>query len=227
MFKPVYIFLALFLAFSIAVRLWLSKPPSLPRNQSITFEATIKGEPKIYESGQVIQIADGKIYVDLYPRYRVGDRVLVSGTFNNQGKMFRAKVLKIREGDGLAAMRAKIRGKISGNINALVGVREATLISGAVLGVDNIGADFRDELVKTGTIHVVVVSGQNLMIVAGMFMALAPYIGRRKSLLFATVAVFAYAFVTGFQPPVVRASIMVLTATAAIYFGSGLFSYFS
>lgn len=214
-----YIFLLLFLAFSILARLWLTKPQGLPRNRDLKFEATIKNEPKIYETGQVISVADAKIYADLYPKYWVGDRILVSGKIDEEGKMFRAKVEKIGQGGGLAGMRSKVRDKISRNISSLLPAREATLISGAVLGVDNIGKEFHDELVKTGTIHVVVVSGQNLMIVAGIFMALAPYIGRRKSLALATLAVFAYAFLTGFEPPVLRAAVMVFVTTVALYFG--------
>jgi len=214
-----YIFLLLFLAFSVVIRLYINKPQSLPRNTDLKFEATVKNEPKIYDTGQVIAVADAKIYTGLYPRYRVGDRIVVSGKINDSGKMFQAKVEKIGDGGGLSAFLGDFRDKISGNINSLMGVREATLISGAVLGVDSIGQQFHDELVKTGTIHVVVVSGQNLMIVAGIFMALAPYIGRKKSVALATFAVFAYAFITGFEPPVLRAGLMVLVTTLALYFG--------
>jgi len=217
--KFAYTFLLLFLAFSVAVRLYINKPESLPRNRDLKFEATVKNEPKIYDTGQVISVANAKIYVGLYPRYRVGDRILVSGKINDSGKMFQAKVEKIGSGGGLSAFLGVFRDKISGNINSLMSVREATLISGAVLGVDSIGQRFHDELVKTGTIHVVVVSGQNLMIVAGIFMALAPYIGRKKSVVLATFAVFAYAFITGFEPPVLRAALMVLVTTLALYFG--------
>lgn len=219
MTRSAYIFLLLFLAFSVAVRLFINKPQSLPRNQDLKFEATIKNEPKIYETGQVIPVADAKIYAGLYPKYRVGDRILVSGKINDSGKMFQAKVEKVGNRGGLAAFLGEMRDKINRNINSLLGAREATLISGAVLGVDNIGQQFHDELVKTGTIHVVVVSGQNLMIVAGIFMALAPYLGRKKSVLLATLAVFGYAFMTGFEPPVLRAALMVLVTTLALYFG--------
>lgn len=217
--RSAYIFLLLFLAFSVAVRLYINKPQLLPRSQDLKFEATVKNEPKIYETGQVISVADAKIYTGLYPRYRVGDRILVSGKINDSGKMFQAKIEKIGESSGPAAFLGDFRDKISGRINSLMGVREATLISGAVLGVDSIGQEFHDELVKTGTIHVVVVSGQNLMIVAGIFMALAPYIGRKKSVALATFAVFSYAFITGFEPPVLRAALMVLVTTLALYFG--------
>ncbi len=217
--RSAYIILLAFLILSIGIRLWLNKPQSLPRNVDLKFEATVKSEPKIYETGQVISIADAKIYTGLYPKYRVGDRILVSGKINDSGKMFSAKVEKVGEAGGFGLLRTRLRDKISRNIGAMLPAREATLVVGSVLGVDNIGQQFRDELTKTGTIHVVVVSGQNLMIVSGILMALAPYIGRRKSLVLATFAVVAYAFLAGFEPPVLRAAVMVFAVTLAMFFG--------
>jgi len=217
--RSAYIILLVFLVFSIAARLFLQKPKTLPRNVDLKLEATIKSEPKVYETGQVLSVADAKIYAGLYPRYRVGDRVRISGKINDSGKMFQAKVEKIGEGSGFSAFRSRLREKISTNISSILGAREAALVSGAVIGVDNLGQEFRDNLTKTGTIHVVVVSGQNLMIVSGIFMALAPYIGRRRSLVLASVAVFVYALLAGFEPPVLRAAIMVFAATLAMFFG--------
>ncbi|MEX2028009.1 MAG: ComEC/Rec2 family competence protein, partial [Candidatus Curtissbacteria bacterium] len=96
---------------------------------------------------------------------------------------------------------------------------EATLLQGTVVGVDNIDQTFREQLIKTGTIHVVVVSGQNLAIVAGLFMAFAKYIGRRKALVLACIAVFLYAAIAGFSAPVMRAAVMVMVSTIAVYAG--------
>jgi len=126
---------------------------------------------------------------------------------------------KIGEVSGLGSFRSKVRQLISQNIQGLLPVREATLVAGTVLGLDSIDKNFHDELVKTGTIHVVVVSGQNLMIVAALFLAMGPIVGRRRSLVIAVAAVLAYAFLTGFEPPVVRASIMVLVSTIAVFLG--------
>src|SRR3990167_10013979 len=127
--------------------------------------------------------------------------------------------LETRARSSLSRWRSDLRDKISNNVGALLPAREATLVVGMVLGVDTISQEFRQELIKTGTIHVVVVSGQNLMIVAGIFLALTKYLGRRQSMILAILAVFSYAFLTGFEPPVVRASIMVLVSTLAIFLG--------
>ena len=212
-----------FLVFLIALRVLLHlKTPNnqiVPKGTQIKFEATVKNEPKISDKNQVISIADGKIYTELYPRYAVGDKLLVEGEFDEGGRMFRGKLQKIGEVSGLGSFRSKVRQLISQNIQGLLPVREATLVAGTVLGLDSIDKNFHDELVKTGTIHVVVVSGQNLMIVAALFLAMGPIVGRRRSLVIAVAAVLAYAFLTGFEPPVVRASIMVLVSTIAVFLG--------
>ncbi len=213
-----FIFIIL-LVFSVFFRVWLDKPTILPKNQPLKFEATVKREPRNYDFSQVIYVADSRVYVDLYPRYRVGDRLRIEGTFDEQGRMFDPRVEKVGERLGFSRWRSELRDKISKNVGALLPSREATLVVGTVLGVDTISQQFREELIKTGTIHVVVVSGQNLMIVAGIFLALTKYLGRRQSMILAILAVFSYAFLTGFEPPVVRASIMVLVSTLAIFLG--------
>src|SRR3990167_2762657 len=218
-----YVILVVLLGFGFALRIVSQGKQEIPKGVPIKLAATIKKEPRIYESNQVIEIGDGKVYVDLYPRFKVGDKILLSGEVDSEGRIFRPKVEVLGRRRSVSSFFSNIRLKISQNIASYLPSREATIVSGTVLGVDTIEKSFRDDLVKTGTIHVVVVSGQNLMIVAGVFLALGRYFGRRRSLVLATAAVFTYAFLTGFEPPVVRASLMVLASTLAIFLGRQTF----
>ena len=213
----------LILGLAFAYRISTAQTQKIPRNQEIKLAATVKAEPRISGGSQVLEIGDAKIYVDLYPRYRVGDKVLLSGEVDSEGRIFRPQIEVVGHQDSLSGFFSGLRLKISQNIASYLPSREATIVSGTVLGVDTIERGFRDELVKTGTIHVVVVSGQNLMIVASVFLSLGRYLGKRRSLVLATLAVFVYAALTGFEPPVVRASLMVLASTAAIFFGRQTF----
>ena len=218
--RPIFYFILVFLlGLGFVYRISTSQTQKIPRNQAVKIAATVKAEPRISGGLQVLEIGDSKVYVDLYPRYRVGDRIKVSGEVDSEGRIFRPQIEVAGHQDSLSSFFSNIRLNISQNIASYLPSREATIVSGTVLGVDTIERDFRDQLIKTGTIHVVVVSGQNLMIVAGVFLSLVRYIGRRKSLALACLAVVTYAFLTGFEPPVVRASIMVILASGAIYFG--------
>jgi competence protein ComEC len=218
-----YFLWILFIIAALAARVFFyfhfHKETTLPRNQQIKFEATVKAEPKISDLGQTISIADAKIYAASYPRFSAGDRIKVSGKVDDRGRIFGAEVEKINGGAGVANYVAGLRQKISERIFAMLPQDEATLIVGAVLGVDQINESFHNKLVNTGTIHVVVVSGENLSIVAAVLMGLAKVLGRRRSLVLATLAVFAYAALTGFNPPVARAVLMVFATTIATFFG--------
>ena len=218
-----YLILVILLGLGFAYRFSTAQTQEIPRNQEIKLSATVKKEPNIAGGQQVLELGDSKVYVDLYPRYKVGDQIAVEGKVDSEGRIFRPQIEVVGRKKTLAGFFSNLRLKISQNIASYLPSREATIVSGTVLGVDTIERDFRDQLVKTGTIHVVVVSGQNLMIVAGVFLALGRYFGRRWSLVLATAAVFIYAALTGFEPPVVRASLMVLASTLAIFLGRQTF----
>lgn len=213
-------FLLLGIILFIAIlRVVFYKEHVLPKNQNMILEATIKREPRIFDTTQLIYVGDLKVYTDLYPRYMVGDRVKIKGFADVGGRIYRANIEKTGEARSFSSLTSRLRAHISANIFEILPDREATLLVGTVLGLDAISARFRDELIKTGTIHVVVVSGQNLMIVAGIFMALSKYIGKKQSLILAQFAVFMYAILTGLEAPVLRAAIMVSFASFAIFFG--------
>src|SRR3990167_2532736 len=183
-----YVFAIFILGLAFAYRISTAQTQKIPRNQNIKLAATVKNEPRISGGLQVLEIGDARVYVDLYPRYKVGDRILVEGEADSEGRIFRPQLEIIGRQKSIAGFFSGLRLKISQNIASYLPSREATIVSGTVLGVDTIERDFRDDLVKTGTIHVVVVSGQNLMIVAGVFLALEKYLGKRRSLLLATAA---------------------------------------
>lgn len=202
----------------VSARLFFYKPLTLPKNTYLAVEATVS-EIRQGESGQVIKIADVTVFADSYPQFRPGDRLIVEGKVDAEGRIFNAHVNLLGHRDSFSGYVWELRQKIAGRIEALLPAREATLVVGTVLGVDKIGREFRDELIKTGTIHVVVVSGANLTLVAGSFMAFSKYLGRRLALVMAIAAAVMYAALTGFEPPVVRALIMVVVSAVALFFG--------
>lgn len=207
--------LGLFLAF----RFYSTDEGKLPKNQFLKFTGVVKNEPRISGDNQVIKFADISVYTKLYPLYHTGDKLQVEGFADEKGRIFRPKIGFLGRKMTLSGYFSKLKLNLSQNIKKVLPAKEAALVQGTILGIDNIEADFREELIKTGTIHVVVVSGQNLMIVAGIFLSLVKYFGRRFSLILAILAVFFYAFLTGFEPPVVRASLVVLSSSVAIFFG--------
>jgi competence protein ComEC len=96
---------------------------------------------------------------------------------------------------------------------------QAALLSGMLLGEKStLPYQFSNALRKTSTIHIVVVSGQNLTLMGGFFLGFASILGRKKAIILAILASLAYALLTGLQIPVIRAFIMFFFASLAQLF---------
>ena len=89
---------------------------------------------------------------------------------------------------------------------------QASLAQGIILGLrGNIPTDVENQFVRTGTAHLLAISGVNLTIMAAMLIGAGVAVFGRRYQIYAWMAIFAiwfYALITGFQPPVVRAAIM-------------------
>lgn len=95
------------------------------------------------------------------------------------------------------------------------------LLLGMLLGLNDLGSvpRFNDVLRKTGTIHVVVVSGYNISLV---FLFIIRTLGSKykmKNLIIAEIVTFIYALVSGLRPPTLRAWIMMSTFALGSYYG--------
>ncbi len=86
----------------------------------------------------------------------------------------------------------------------------AALANGMLLGVEaGIPDDLYEEFNRTGTSHVIVISGSNVAIVAGVLMALGVHVfGRRRALAPTLAGIGVYAVLVGGDPAVLRASLM-------------------
>lgn len=111
------------------------------------------------------------------------------------------------------------RSQVSANLDQLLAEPQAGLLSGIVLGIKaRLPISFKNSLRNTSTMHIVVVSGQNLTILSGFILSLASVFGRRKTLLIAVILCIFYSVLTGLQTPVIRAAIMVILSSSAQVF---------
>ena len=84
------------------------------------------------------------------------------------------------------------------------------LLLGMVIGIDNFNKIpfFKQALIDTGTIHVVVVSGYNISLVFSLVWSLLGSFYHKGKLTVGLAVGLLYAGLSGFQPPVIRAWIM-------------------
>lgn len=97
------------------------------------------------------------------------------------------------------------------NLTSLLPSPEADLLSGIVLGSKkNLSQDLYNQLEQTGTLHIIVASGMNISLLAGfLFGFLAIFFKRKIVVPVLLVMIWFYAYITGMDPPIIRAVIML------------------
>lgn len=107
--------------------------------------------------------------------------------------------------------------------------KEAALVAGIVLGdKESISGDFYEQMVKSGTVHVAVASGFNLMILSGSLMTwLFWFLKRSWAVVFGVVIAALYTLMAGGEPPVVRAWVMVVMLLIGSVIGRGQSSWWA
>jgi competence protein ComEC len=87
---------------------------------------------------------------------------------------------------------------------------EASLLAGILLGVDEgIPEQVQEDFKKTGTAHIIAISGFNITIIAGLFVVLfTRLLGKLKGAAAAVIGITIYTILVGGDAAVVRAAIM-------------------
>jgi competence protein ComEC len=106
-------------------------------------------------------------------------------------------------------------------IDGYITADEADILRGVLLGDRSlIEKDLKDKFVKTGTVHILVVSGLNVGLVAFIFLLIFKLLRLPRWVFYpATCLLVAfYAVLTGANPPVVRSAVMAIAVMAGILF---------
>jgi competence protein ComEC len=166
----------------------------------------------------------------LFPRYDYGDLLEVEGKletppvledFDYRDYLARQGIASIinypltslvatGQGNPVRARIYDVRAELSSSLEDALPESEAALAQGILLGRRaSLPDDLKEDLNDTNTSHLIAVSGYNVTLVAGLFIAaLAWLIGRRPAAWLALLAIIAYAMLVGGQPSVQRAAIM-------------------
>jgi len=106
----------------------------------------------------------------------------------------------------------RLRSSLSRILAEILPEPQASLAQGIILGMrDNIPPSVQADFARTGTAHILAISGQNLSIVAGILVGFGIWLFGRRHYFYVWLAlgtIWLYALLTGMQPPVVRGAIM-------------------
>lgn len=222
-------FLAAFWLAAFLIFLRLPKEGSLPIGKKVKVVGVIKEEPKILGQSQYFYLSNIRIRTRAFPEFMVGDKLEVIGVIEAPGNIEFGEVRLLSHHE-LAFWQKPIfnlRRFLADRVSQLLPSRESSILLGMILGIDQIPSDLKDDLRKTGTIHAVVVSGQNISIVAGFFAILVGILHRRLVIVLTLLAILFYTLLVGAQPPAVRAAIMGVLAYGAVGLGRQTLSLWS
>ncbi len=179
------------------------------------------------------------LFVPRYHAYAYGDELLVTAKletpprlddFDYKGYLARQgiystilypKIEMLERGRGLKPLEwiYSLRNRLSQAVAEVLPEPQASLAQGIILGKrGTIPLSLKADFSRTGTAHLLAISGLHLSVLVGVLLSLGMWLfGRRHhTYIWLTLAiVWFYALLTGMHPPIVRAAIMVSLFLAA------------
>jgi len=181
------------------------------------------------------------IFADTYPQFQYGDRVKLSGQLQKPenfetdtgrvfnyvsylGKdnifyqMFRPEVELIRSGEGNFVKRGlfSLKTTFLSSIKKIVPEPHSALLGGITVGVEeSLGDKLEKDFRSTGIIHIVVLSGYNVTIVAEFFMRMFAWLPLVWKSLIGGLSILLFMILTGASATIVRASLMAILVILA------------
>ena len=186
------------------------------------------------------------VTTDLYPVFKYGDIVSVQGVISkpanfatDQGKVFDYISYLGKDNIFYLMQKAQIelvdhdapykfqeilfefKNRIIKNIESVIPAPESTFMSGITIGArSGLPSNIRDEFIKTGTIHIVALSGYNISVVAnGIQKFFTLFLSRYGALSFGGLSIVLFVLMSGASSTAIRAGIMAILVIMARFSG--------
>ena len=209
----------------------------IPKESMVKIQGYVTSQPYLKASYQIMRLERFQVLTEPFPRFSYGDHIQLIGnlqermTDSGQTELWLIypEILTLQETKGVASPLAiriiasiyAVRQRIQEIFSDLLPEPHASLTAGVVLGVHrSLAQDFERALRQTGTIHVIVASGYNVSVVAGLLMTmLGQFLNRRWVIPLAILGILLYTIMAGGEPPIIRAAIMGSLAFIAQFLG--------
>ncbi len=178
----------------------------------------------------------------LYPQYNYGDKLQITCNLQKPEKIDdfdyaqylaryniyslcyypKISLLKNNQGNFVLSGIYSFKNYFVGKINQILPEPQSSFLSGILIGAKkSIPEDLQSVFNKTGTTHIIAVSGYNVTIIAAFLLLLAQHLGlsRKKAFWLIISLLIIFAIMTGLQASIIRASIMGALVLLAGYLG--------
>ncbi len=194
--------------------------------------------------GDKVQKVTGKVLVTnfTFPEYKYGDQLDITcdlqqpeaiddfqydqylARYDIYSLCYYPKINKISENNGnfILSQVYNLKNYFSRRLNQILPEPQSSFLGGLLIGAKKaIPADLQSDFNKTGTTHIVAVSGYNITIIATFLMLIAGHlgIGRKKSFWLILGFLIVFLMITGLQASILRAAIMGSLVLLAGYLG--------
>ncbi len=207
--------------------------------QEVSLTGVIVREPEIREKSVQLYVAvDEEIFfvsTDRYQEFSYGEKIEFTGELHKPepfatdlGRTFdypnyllargvaytisfaKVEVVDINQGNWLLGQLFMAKQSFLNKLENVLVEPEVGLAEGLLLGVKRaIGEDLETIFRQTGIIHIVVLSGYNIMIVVTFVMyLLSRFLNKKWQVIFGVIAIVLFAILVGLSATVIRASIM-------------------
>ncbi len=214
----------------------VAKDPEIrDKNAHLYLEAS---EIKLDEEWQEVK-GTVLLFLPRYPTYKYGDLLHVTGELDTPAQfndfdykgylahrgiyttMLYPKIELQERGKGFKPLELvySIRNHVAQTLSMVLPEPQASVAQGIILGIrENIPLSTKTDFIRTGTAHLLAISGLHLSIIAGILLSIGIWLFGRRHYLYIWLAlgtIWLYAFLTGFHSPVVRGAIMASLFLAA------------
>ena len=226
------------------------KEPSLEYEKNVTLEGVIKTEIENTKSGQnfIVDVTEYNVLVrtNSLKVYKYGDLIEFQGLikeplpFVSNGRTFyydnylktkgvaaivsnpKISILERDKGSFIKENLFKFKEIFLIQSKNIFSFQESSLFNGILFGVkSSLGEDLENILRQVALIHIVVLSGYNVSIIAEALVTSISYISRKWAFLIAMIAIIAFVLMVGAGPSVVRAGVMASLLLLARMLRSG------
>lgn len=234
------LFVASVLFILLSLRFWAyyKDLPEYKNGQQVELITTLTTEPQVDVGWQRFTVTDKKgreisILTSSALLYHYGDSVFIDGFFTVRNKRYFIYYPKIQiqnsEHNYLSALNLSIKTSAKSLFDTSLSLTSSELLLGIVFGGrQGLPYVFLEKLRVVGVLHVIAASGMNVTFVASALVGLFGKILKRQLVMILSIlGVIFYAFLAGFEPSIVRATIMAIMALTASLLGRQYFGLFA
>lgn len=186
------------------------------------------------EEEKIIKIDDERInvYVPFFSKVSYGDLLVIKGklqkiknkedsTFDYESfskkdrilfQIFNAEIeVQKNVGNPLIKKLKSVKNFFEEKMSFYLSEPHSSLVSGMIIaGKNSLPKDIQDQFVRTGIIHIVVLSGFNIAVIIGFLQNILGLfkVNRKISFVFITTVLLLFVLMAGGTPPVIRAVLM-------------------